>query len=46
MRWIYAIRSGYHYADDVLIGVRAPRAIHNPANAADVAVRRASTRAP
>jgi hypothetical protein len=38
MRWIYAIRSGYHYADDVLIGIRAPRTIHNPATAADVAV--------
>lgn len=38
LRWIYAIRSGYHYADDVLIGIRAPRAIHNPASAADVAV--------
>lgn len=38
LRWIYAIRSGYHYAGDVLIGIRAPRAIHNPADATDVAV--------
>jgi hypothetical protein len=38
LRWIYAIRSGYHYADDVLIGLRAPQAIYNPAKAPDVAV--------
>ena len=37
-RWIYAIRSGYRYADDALVSVRTARVIHNPASAAGVTV--------
>jgi hypothetical protein len=35
--WLYAIRTGYHYSDDILVGVHTPRVIHSPAERADVA---------
>jgi hypothetical protein len=34
--WLYAIRTGYHYSDDILVGVHTPRVIHSPADRADV----------
>jgi hypothetical protein len=36
--WIYLTRSGYHYADDVLVALDGPQVVHQPAQRADVAI--------
>jgi hypothetical protein len=36
--WIYLTRSGYHYSDDVLVGLAATQIVHQPAQSADVTV--------
>jgi hypothetical protein len=36
--WIYLGRSGYHYSDDVLVGLAGAHILHQPARRADVAV--------
>jgi hypothetical protein len=36
--WIYLTRSGYHYADDVLVGLGRAQILYRPAERADVAV--------
>lgn len=36
--WIYLTRRGYHYSDDLLVGLASMQAVHRPAQRADVAV--------
>lgn len=36
--WIYLTRSGYHYSDDVLVGLAAAQIVHRPAQSPDVTV--------
>jgi hypothetical protein len=36
--WIYLTRSGYHFADDVLVGLERPEVVYTPAQRADTAV--------
>jgi hypothetical protein len=36
--WIYLTRSGYHFADDVLVGLVRPEVAYNPGQRADLAV--------
>jgi hypothetical protein len=36
--WIYLTRSGYHYADDVLVGLDGPQVVYQPAERADLAI--------
>jgi hypothetical protein len=36
--WIYLTRSGYHFADDVLVGIGQAEVMHDPAQRADFAV--------
>jgi hypothetical protein len=36
--WIYLTRSGYHYADDVLVGLDRPQVVYQPAERADLAI--------
>jgi hypothetical protein len=38
LRWIYLTRSGYHYGDDVLVGLARAQVLHLPAQRADVTV--------
>jgi hypothetical protein len=36
--WIYLTRSGYHYGDDVLVGLDGPQVVYQPAQRADLAI--------
>jgi hypothetical protein len=36
--WIYLTRSGYHFADDVLVGIARAEVVYTPAQRADTAV--------
>jgi hypothetical protein len=36
--WIYLTRVGYHYSDDVLVGLSGPQVLYQPAQRADVTV--------